>query len=164
MIDLAEAQDKLRKIQREIGRMNNRTQIGYLMKNRDDLLKNVETKKALLFRKIDLDPLELEIFRTICRALSVYGRGVIESVILTFERESGKQSLEISENAVSFRRCLQKVFGRSSARKIESTIVFEISNEFGLLVSSKTTLPEAINIVKSNTSKLHSGQNAVQEK
>ena len=124
VIDLAEAQEKLRKIQREIGRMNSKTQIGYLMKTREDIMKTVESKKSLLSNKIDLEPLDLEIFRAIYRALSVYVRSVIESVIMSFERESGDQPLGISENAETFLKCLQKVFGRSSSRKIESTIVF----------------------------------------
>ena len=143
--------------------MNNKTQIGYLMKLREELLKSVESKRHLLARRVDLDPLDLEIFRSIYRALSVFGRSVIESVILTFERETGKQPLEISGNADSFRKCLQKVFGRSSSKKIESTIVFEISNEFGMIVSSKSTLSDAIGIARANISKLHSNEGAVQK-
>lgn len=143
--------------------MNSKTQIGYLMKLREELLKSVEAQRTHLAKRVDLDPLDLEIFGSIYRALSIYGRSVIESVILTFERESGKRPLEISRNADLFRKCLQKVFGRSSSKKIENRIVLEISNALGMIVSSKTTLSDAIGIAKANTSKLHSDQDAVQK-
>lgn len=165
VIDLAEAQDKLRKVQREIGRMNNKTQIGFLMKSREELIANVESKRALLERKIErTNALSIEIFEVIYRVLSVYGRSVVESVIFTFERESGKQPLEIMENVEAFRKCLQKVFGRSSSKKIESTVIFEICNEFGMLVSSKTTLSDAIRIARLNNSRLRPGQDVFRAK
>lgn len=143
--------------------MNSKTQIDFLMKIREDLIKTIESKRDILARKVDLDPLDLEIFSAIYRVLSIYGRNVIESVISTLERDSGFQPLEISDNTESFRKCLQKVFGRGSSRKIESTIVFEISNEFGMIVSSKTTLSDVISIAKANTSKLHPDQDVLRK-
>ena len=82
VIALVKAKDDLRMIQREIGRVNSKTQIDHLMKNRMEILARIAELEALLARKIPKpDPLDLRIFQAIHRALAIYGHGVSESIL-----------------------------------------------------------------------------------
>jgi hypothetical protein len=51
VVELVTARNELRKIQREIGRVNSRTQIDHLMKNRKKIVSQIEQLEALLSKK-----------------------------------------------------------------------------------------------------------------
>ncbi len=151
VVELVDTQDELRKIQREIGRMNNRTQIEYLMKNRQNLLTRFESLKLEVTKKIpDFDPVDLRIFQCIYRVLSVYGKSVCESILWSFECEAKVQPLRIVDYPATFIACVGKTFGKRSSKEIENTMLFEICNEFGLQLSRRASLGDAIKLVKSS--------------
>jgi len=149
VIELADSLDELEEIRREIGLMNNKTQIQYLMLNRQNLLARVESMKAELKSKIpNYDPIDLRLFQCIHRVLKRYGRGVSESILWSFESQSGHQPLDLVDHSEAFFTCVEKMLGRRSAKKVESNILFEISNEFGMQLSSDSNTADAIRIAR----------------
>ena len=149
VIELADSLDELGKIRREIGLMNNKTQIQYLMINRQNLLARVESTTAELKSKIpNYDPIDLRLFQCIHRVLKVYGRGVSESILWSFECETGLQPLDVVNHPEAFFTCVEKMLGKKSAKKVESNILFEISNEFGMQLSSNSKTSDAIRIAR----------------
>jgi len=92
--------------------------------------------------------IDFRLFHAICRILDAsYGRGVSESVILTFEREAGLQAPEIVNYPEIFDKVIGKIFGKRAANNVRSLLKREIAGEFGLQFSNKTMLSEAIRIV-----------------
>ena len=159
IVALVQARDDLRMIQREIGRVNSKTQIGHLMKNRTNILSRIAELEALLAKRIPKpEPLDLRIFQAIHRALGMYGHGVSESVLNKFEFESELQPLEIVNQPEAFCRCIEKVFGKRSSHDIVNSIVFEICNEFGLQLSSRSNLADAIRIARASMPILEYGE------
>jgi hypothetical protein len=151
VVELVGARNELRKIQREIGRVNSRTQIDHLMRIRKKIASQIEQLEALLSKKSPKpDPLDLRIFQAICRSFGVYGQGVAESVLRKFEYESGLESLEIINNASVFCKCVESVFGRQSSKEIVNSFLFEISDEFGLQLSKRSDLSDAIKIARAS--------------
>ncbi len=149
VVELVDSLDELGKIRREIGLMNNKTQIQYLMANRQNLLARVESMTAELKRKIpNYDPIDLKLFQCIHRVLKVYGRGVSESILWSFESETGHQPLDVVNHPEAFFACVEKMLGKRSARKVESNILFEISNEFGMQLSNNANTADAIRIAR----------------
>lgn len=149
ILDLVDSLDQLRVIQREIGRMNNKTQIQYLMKKRQDLLMKVKSVNDELKRRVPrIDSIDLRVFQSIYHALGLYGRGVTESILLSFEYETGFLPLEIVNQPKAFYECVEKVFGKKSSKKVENAILSEISREYGLQLSKKTNLSEAIRMAR----------------
>jgi hypothetical protein len=155
VIDLVEARDELRKVQREIGRVNSKTQIDHLMKNRKDILARVDELEAVLEKRMrKSDSLDLRIFQTIHRAFAIYGRGVTESLFRKFEYDYELEPLEIVNHPETFRKCVEKLFGKRSSKEIVSSILFEICNEFGLQLSNRSDLADAIRIARASIPKL----------
>ncbi|MGI0092290.1 MAG: hypothetical protein ACREBS_11335 [Nitrososphaerales archaeon] len=151
VLELIDDLDQLRVIRLEIGRMNNKTQIQYLMKKRQELLLIVKSLNDELSHRIpQTDPIEIRIFRSIHRALAVYGRGISESILLSFEYQTGSPPLEIVNRPKVFYSCVEKVFGTKSSRKIEQAILFEISQEFELQLSKRAVLVDAIRMARSS--------------
>ncbi|MGA2874266.1 MAG: hypothetical protein ABSE82_01895 [Nitrososphaerales archaeon] len=149
VIELADSLDELEEIRREIGLMNNKTQIQYLMLNRQNLLARVESMTAEVKSKIpNYDPIDLRLFQCIHRVLKGYGRGVSESILWSFESQSGGQPLDLVDHSEEFFTCVEKMLGRRSAKKVESNILFEISNEFGMQLSSDSNTADAIRIAR----------------
>ena len=119
VIELADSLDELGKIRREIGLMNNKTQIQYLMINRQNLLARVESTTAELRSRIpNYDPIDLRLFQCIHRVLKVYGRGVSESILWSFECETGNQPLDVvnhpEASSLALKRCLERNQQRKS--------------------------------------------------
>jgi hypothetical protein len=151
VVELADALDELGKIRREIGLMNNKTQIQYLMANRQNLLARVEMMRAKLKSKIpNYNPIDLRLFQCIHRVLKVYGRGVSESVLWSFECDTGRQPLDVVNYTESFFTCVEKMLGKKSAKKVENNILFEISNEFAMQLSSNSNTSDAIRIARTS--------------
>jgi hypothetical protein len=84
----------------------------------------------------------------------VYGHGVAESVLRKFEYESGHESLEIVNNPTVFCKCVESVFGRQSSKEIVNSFLFEISDEFGLQLSKRSDLSDAIKIARASVPQL----------
>jgi hypothetical protein len=80
--------------------------------------------------------------------LKGYGRGVSESILWSFESQSGRQPLDLVDHSEAFFTCVEKMLGKRSAKKVEDNILFEISNEFGMQLSSDSNTADAIRIAR----------------
>lgn len=135
--------------------MNNKTQIQYLMDKRKSLLSRIESIKSELARKIpNYDPIDLRLFECVYRVLVGYGRGVSDSILWTFEGESGHQLPDLVNYPESFFSCVSKILGKQSAKKVESSVIFEICNEYGMQLSRSATISDAIRIAKTSLKRL----------
>ena len=154
-VELVNARNELRKVQREIGRVNSRPQIEHLMKNRKLIVSRIDELEAILSKKSPrLDPLDMRIFQAICGSFGMYGQGVQDSIFRKFEYETGHESLKIIDKPEEFTKCIEKVFGRHSSKEIVNSILFEISNEFGIQLSKKSDLSDAIRLARASVPKL----------
>jgi hypothetical protein len=150
VVDLVDKLDEIQKIHREIGRVNSKTQVEYLMKNRENLLAKAEDMKARLASKVpDYDPISLRFFQCFYNVLRIYGRGVCESILWSFECE-GHQPLDVVNFHDNFFVCVGKVLGKKSSKRIESEVLLEISNEFGMQLSSRANISDAFRIARSS--------------
>jgi len=150
VVDLVVTLDELRKVQREVGKVNNKTQVLYLMKNRKMLLSRAESLKTEISKNIpDLDPLDIRFFQCFYRVLQFYGRGISESILWSFECETGHQPHNVVNYPETFFTCVEKMLGKSSSKKIQNDVLFEISNEFELQLSKKAKVSDAIKIARS---------------
>ena len=151
VIDLVQTLDELRKVQREVGKVNSRTQVQYLMKNKQILLSRAERIRVEISKRIpDSDPLDIKFFQCFYSVLQIYGRGISASILWSFESETGHQPHEAVNHPDTFFRCVEKMLGKRSSKKIENDTLFEISNEFGLQLSKKATVSDAIRIARSS--------------
>ncbi len=82
---------------------------------------------------------------------SIYGRGVGESILMTFERQSGLSSLEIIKYPEIFEKVANNTFGAKTADKIKSVLISEIGHEFGFHFANKISIGEAILSALENT-------------
>ncbi len=154
IVNLVGAQEQVRKIQLEVGRMSSKTQIQYLMKSRQGLLLSIESMKNELQKKLpNSDQVDLGLFQCVYRVLERYGQSVIDSIFWSFEYEYGHHPLDVLNYPEKFFRCVGKILGIQSAKSLESTVVFEISNEFGTIVQKHAN---TLSIIKSTKSKLKS--------
>jgi len=152
VIDLVQTLDELRKVQREVGKVNSRTQVEYLMRNKQILLSRAEWIRVEISERIpDSDPLDVRFFQCFYSVLQIYGRGISESILWSFQSETGHQPYKVVNHPDTFFRCVEKMLGKRSSKKIESDILFEISNEFGLQLSKKATVSDAMKIARSST-------------
>ncbi|MHB8566174.1 MAG: hypothetical protein ACYC7D_03835 [Nitrososphaerales archaeon] len=154
IIDLLDARGRLRKLEREINQTNDRGEISLKMEARLKLQADIMGLQAELANRIpDADPIELRLFSTIHRALEIYGKGISESILWSFERETGLAPVEILNHPKIFSESIVKIFGELSAKRIESAILFEIGREFRLQLSRRTELGTAMLLAKSKATK-----------
>lgn len=140
--------DKLRKIEKEVGATVNKTQIVYLMSSRRKLSKEISALRGEISIKVtDLNASGFRVFQLVCRVLnSFYGRRVGESLLLTFERQSGLSSLEITSYPEIFEEVVRNTLGLKAAESVRGVLVSEIAREFGFRYSRKMPLSEAIHM------------------
>lgn len=151
VIDLVQTLDELRKVQREVGKVNSRTQVRYLMRNKQILLSRAESIRVEISKRMpDSNPLDIRFFQCFYSVLQIYGRGISESILWSFESETGHRPHEAVNHPDIFFRCVEKMLGKRSSEKIENDILFEISNEFELQLSKRATVSDAIKIARSS--------------
>lgn len=142
--------DKLRKIEKEIGATINRTQINYLMSSRRKLLKEIGALRGeISIRVTDLNATGFRVFQLVCRVLnSFYGRRVGESLLLTFERQSGLSSLEVINYPDIFEKVVRNTLGLRAAETVSEVLAAEIGREFGFRFTKSMSLGEAIHMAR----------------
>jgi hypothetical protein len=138
--------EKLRKIDREIAITVSKTQIGYLMSSRRGMLKQIATLRAEIASRVtEPENVDFRLFQLICRVLNAYyGRGVGESILMTFERQSGLSVVEIVNYPTIFEKVVVGTFGEKASSKINAVLISEIGQEFGLDFPKNTLLNQAI--------------------
>ena len=146
IFDLVSDSEKLRQIDKEIGITLSKTQLNHLMTSRRDLLKRIYITRAEIEKRIpDPEGVDFRLFNLFCVILnSTYGRGVGESILMTFERQSGLSALEIVNYPEIFEKVTINTFGVKAAEKINGELVSHIGSEFGFHFTSKIPLKEAI--------------------
>jgi len=146
IFDLIADSEKLRKIDKEIGIAANKTQISHLMGSRRKLLKRINSTRVEIEKRVlSSDGAVFRLFKLVCRVLnSTYGRKVGESILMTFERQSGLSSLETVKYPEIFEQVLINTFGAKAADKIGAILISEIGSECGFHFSNQTSLKQAI--------------------
>jgi hypothetical protein len=138
--------EKLRKIDKEIAITVSKTQISYLMGSRRDMLKQIAALRAEIASRVtEPDNADFRLFQLICRVLNAfYGRGVGESILMTFERQSGLSAVEVVNYPTIFEKVIISTFGEKASSKINAVLVAEIGQEFGLDFAKNTLVSQAI--------------------
>jgi hypothetical protein len=149
IFDLVSKTGTLRKIEKEIGISNTEIQASSLMAKRKELLKQIRLLRAeIAQRMVSPDDVKVTLFRTVCSVLNLYcGRGVGESLLLTFERESGLGAIEIVSYPEIFIQVINSILGAKAAGKVKAVLVSEIGREFGIQFSKRTSLSETMHVV-----------------
>jgi hypothetical protein len=145
ILELVDLLDQSRVLQREISHLNSRVQIQFLMKRRQDLLSKAKSLGDELERRIPgIDRVQLRVFQTIYHALEIYGHGVTKSILMSFQYETGFLPIDVVNQPRAFYKCIEKVLGKKPSKKVEQTILMELSHEFEMQLSRKSNLGDAL--------------------
>ncbi len=150
VLDILDARNRMRKLEREINKSHDKDQISMRMATRKKLLAEISTLQSEIANRIpEADTLHLRIFSSICKGLEIYGKGIMESMLWSFESETGQAPIAIVNYPRAFLDCIRKIFGEMSAKRIESALAFQIGQDFKLQLSKSTDLARAILLAKS---------------
>ena len=152
VFELVSEQEKLRKIEKEIGITINRMQIKFLMATRKGLLGKIKSlRQGISSAMLGQDESDLRLFQIVCGVLNTfYGRGVGETILMAFERQAGFSAIEIINYPETFETVLVRTIGENAASRIGNVVSAEIAREFGLTFGKKASFRDAIQSAKSS--------------